>query len=118
MNAPIYQYIKETLKIAILSGCIMPGQELPSVRKLAEQFQVNPNTVKRATTELCKTGLVTHQRGRPITVISNIEQIGVSRQKEAIALVQECICQLKNLNYQEAEIVNLVSSVVEQARIV
>ena len=43
MNAPIYQHIKENLKMAILSGCTMPGQRLPSVRRLVE---------------LCKTGLV------------------------------------------------------------
>ncbi len=110
MNAPIYLQIKENLEIAILSGRIGPGQRLPSVRKLAEQFQINPNTVQRVMTELRKTGLVTGRQGQPMIVISNIDQIRSYRQKKLIALVHDCIHQLKRLNYQETEIVNLISS--------
>ena len=69
----------------------MLGQRLPSVRKLAEQFRATPNTVQRATTELCKTGLVICQLGQPMIVISNVEQIEASRQKKAIIVIQECI---------------------------
>jgi len=92
----------------------MPGQRLPSVRKLAKQFQTTPNTVQRATTELCKTGLVTRQLGQPMIVISNVEQIEASRQKKAIIVIQECIRTLKKLNYQEEEIINLISLAVAQ----
>jgi len=114
MNTSIYPQIKESLKTAILTGRIMPGQRLPSVRKLAKQFQTIPNTVQRATTELCKTGLVTRQLGQPMIVISNVEQIEASRQKKAIIVIQECIRTLKKLNYQEEEIINLISLAVAQ----
>ena len=114
MNTSIYPQIKESLKTAILTGRIMPGQRLPSVRKLAKQFQTIHNTVQRATTELCKTGLVTRQLGQPMIVISNVEQIEASRQKKAIIVIQECIRTLKKLNYQEEEIINLISLAVAQ----
>ena len=111
MNAPIYLQIKENLELAILSGRISPGQKLPSVRKLAEQFQINPNTVQRVMAELRKTGLITGRQGQPMIVISDTDQISVYKQEKVIALVHDCIQQLKSLNYQETEIVNLISSV-------
>ncbi len=51
-NIPIYIQLVEQLKIFIISGKIKPGERLPSVRDLAMETKVNPNTMQKALTEL------------------------------------------------------------------
>ena len=61
-NAPIYLQIVNTLKRNIASGAYPPGSRLPSVRDLALEAGVNPNTMQRALSELERSGLVNSQR--------------------------------------------------------
>lgn len=68
-DKPIYLQLLETLKLRIVSGELSPGSRLDSVRDLALQAKVNPNTIQKALTELERIGLVRTERtsGRFIT---------------------------------------------------
>ena len=57
-DRPVYQQIMALIRGGILTGELSPGQKIPSVRDLAAQAQVNPNTVHRALTELEREGLL------------------------------------------------------------
>ena len=57
-DRPVYQQIMALIRGGILTGELSPGQKIPSVRDLAAQAQVNPNTVQRALTELDREGLL------------------------------------------------------------
>ena len=57
-DRPVYQQIMPLIRGGILTGELSPGQKIPSVRDLAAQAQVNPNTVQRALTELEREGLL------------------------------------------------------------
>ena len=57
-SAPVYQQIAQTVRDAVLSGEFGPGDRVPSVRDLASQARVNPNTVQRAFAELEQEGLL------------------------------------------------------------
>jgi GntR family transcriptional regulator len=61
---PIYRQIVERLHQAILTGQLHEGSQLPSVRSLAEQLVINPNTVARAYQELVRDGMALSQQGR------------------------------------------------------
>ena len=61
-NIPIYLQLVEQVKEDIISGKISAGERLPSVRDLALQLKVNPNTVQKALVELENTGLVFTER--------------------------------------------------------
>ena len=98
---PIYLQIEDLIKTNIIAGVYQPGQKLPSVRDLAAEASVNPNTMQKALTELERSGLVYTQRtsGRFITedvskmtelkeqlareqiqlFLKNMEQLGLSR---------------------------------------
>ena len=100
-SRPIYLQIEGLIKTKIISGVYQPGQKLPSVRDLAAEAAVNPNTMQKALTELERSGLVDTQRtsGRFITedtakmtelkeqiareqlqlFLKNMEQLGLSR---------------------------------------
>jgi GntR family transcriptional regulator len=99
-DQPIYTQLVERLTFEILSGALAPGSKLSSVRELAAQTGVNPNTMQRALSELERTGLVYSQRtsGRFITedetVIDNA-RAALARQR-----IQEFLASMQTLGYR------------------
>jgi GntR family transcriptional regulator len=67
-HVPIYLRIAEAVRAAVAAGVYRPGESLPSLRAMALQAQVNPNTVQRAYDELVRDGLIYPQRGRGLFV--------------------------------------------------
>src|ERR1700689_5300069 len=65
---PIYKQITDQVRMAVASGKIAIGDPLPSVRALAEQLVVNPNTVARAYTDLAREGLIETRAGRGVFI--------------------------------------------------
>lgn len=58
-SSPIYEQIKAQLRRMILSGALTKGEKLPSVRELAMELAINPNTIQRAYRELEAEGYIT-----------------------------------------------------------
>ncbi|MDO4582401.1 MAG: GntR family transcriptional regulator [Bacillota bacterium] len=83
---PIYTQLIEQISIRIIGGWLLPGERLPSVRDLAEQAQVNPNTMQRALAELENLGLLRSERtsGRFITEDAAV----IERLKQQLAITQ------------------------------
>ncbi len=67
-HVPIYLQIADAVRAAVAAGVYRPGETLPSLRAMAIQLHVNPNTVQRAYDALEREGLVYSQRGRGIFV--------------------------------------------------
>ena len=67
-HVPIYLQIAEGIRAAVAAGVYRPGEALPSLRALAIDVQVNPNTVQRAYEELEREGLVYSRRGKGLFV--------------------------------------------------
>lgn len=66
--APIYKQITDQVRMAVASGKLAIGDPLPSVRALAEQLVVNPNTIARAYSELTHEGLIESRAGRGVFI--------------------------------------------------
>jgi GntR family transcriptional regulator len=67
-HVPIYLQIADAVRAAVAAGVYRPGETLPSLRAMAIEIQVNPNTVQRAYDELEREGLIYSQRGRGLFV--------------------------------------------------
>ena len=67
-HVPIYRQIADGIREAVAAGVYRPGEPLPSLRALAINVQVNPNTVQRAYDELAREGLIYSQRGKGLFV--------------------------------------------------
>jgi GntR family transcriptional regulator len=67
-HLPIYRQIAEEIRAAVAAGIYRPGEILPSLRAMAVELQVNPNTVQRAYDELEREGVIYSQRGRGLFV--------------------------------------------------
>ncbi len=104
-NSPIYLQIIKEMTLRILSGVIKPGDKLPSVRELATQFGVNPNTMQRAMTEMEREGLVYTERtnGRFLT-----EQTELLSQKKALFAKEETekyLAYMQKIGFTQEEII-------------
>jgi GntR family transcriptional regulator len=89
-GVPFYRQVIDQVKAAIATGSIGPGDRLPTVRQLAVDLSVNPNTVSRAYTELELTGLVETQMGSGTFVGQReVEGDEIERQRLLEQLCQE-----------------------------
>ena len=78
-HLPIYAQLMDTLKRRIITGRYLPGEKLPSVRELAAEAGINPNTVQRAFSELEREGLIYTQRATGKYVTENADEIKSAR---------------------------------------
>ena len=87
---PVYQQIVATIRAAILTGEYPPGMKVPSVRDLAAQAQVNPNTMQRALTELEREGLLVSggTSGRRVTEEETV--LEEMKEQSILELAREC----------------------------
>lgn len=89
-DRPVYQQIMAALRGGILTGELPPGQKIPSVRDLAAQAQVNPNTVQRALTELEREGLLVSRGTSGRTVTEDALVLKNMKEETLGVLAREC----------------------------
>ena len=107
-DAPIYSQLIEQVKVGIVSGAFPPGERLPSVRDLAVEAGVNPNTMQRALTELERDGLVYSQRTAGRFVTEDTEMIRTAKEELAHRQIKGFLTAMFRLGYEKAEILSLV----------
>lgn len=107
-DRPIYTQILEVIQYQIVAGRYQPGERLPSVRDLASEAGVNPNTMQRALAELERNGLVMAQRTSGRVVTENMEMISEIRNKLAREQIREFIDKMKKLGFEKKEILSLL----------
>jgi len=89
-GVPFYRQVIDQVRSAIATGRLEPGDRLPTVRQLAVDLSINPNTVSRAYTELELTGLVETQMGSGTFVGQrSVEQDDVERRRMLDQICQE-----------------------------
>ena len=91
---PIYIQLVEQIKLQILSGHYRPGERFPSVRELATEAAVNPNTMQKALAALEQEGLLIGSRTNGRTVTSDESLIGSMRDELGFSK-EECIACLR-----------------------
>jgi GntR family transcriptional regulator len=67
-GSPIFKQIVDQVRLAVATGQLAAGEQLPSVRALAERLLVNPNTVARAYADLARDGILDGQQGRGVFI--------------------------------------------------
>ena len=105
---PIYLQLEDIIKSKIIAGIYKPGQKLPSVRELAAEAAVNPNTMQKALAELERSGLVYTQRtsGRYITEDTAIMQN--LKHQLAHDLIYQFLEAMAHLGYTREESIQLL----------
>ena len=115
-GVPIYRQIQDMIRMGIASSQLKPGDQLPTVRGLAVDLAVNPNTVIRAYTELEREGVLTTEQGTGTFVSPSAPQ-SISpedRFKKLESLCGEFLAQGARYGYTPTEIVNVMFSLAQR----
>jgi GntR family transcriptional regulator len=83
-HVPLYEQIVEHIRGLVAAGVCRPGEPLPSIRALALELVVNPNTVQRAYQELERQGLVYTRKGLGVFVAKNGEESAQNRSEAVV----------------------------------
>lgn len=102
-DRPIWQQLTEQLTLRILKGEYPPGERLPTVRELAAQAGVNPNTMQRALAQLESDGLAVGSRTAGRTVTEDAAVIEAAAKARARSAVAGCLAILAELGYSRAD---------------
>ncbi|MFT8312806.1 MAG: GntR family transcriptional regulator [Clostridium sp.] len=112
-NIPIYIQIMNYIKERIITEELKKGEKLPSVRELAEQIKVNPNTVQRAYQELERENVAHSQRGLGRYITEDEEKIKVLKSEMADDFINAFIQGMSKLGYKPEEILSILSKKLE-----
>ena len=104
----------EQIQLKILSGEYEPGGRLPTIRDLAAEAAVNPNTLQRAFLELEQKGLVYTQRTAGRFISEDQGKIAALRQEYAKRTVADFFAQMQSLGYSSDEIVQLITEIMKE----
>ncbi len=107
-DRPIYLQLAEQIVQQILGGRYPPASRLPSVRELAAQAGVNPNTMQRAFAELEREGLVLSNRTAGRIVTEDIEMIEQIRTQMAIKQIEAFLNNMKQLGFTGTQATQLL----------
>jgi len=114
-HVPIYLQIVEYLRSAIAAGVFRPGEALPSLRALAIELKVNPNTVQRAYDEMDRQGIVRSRRGVGIFVAERGARWARGRAEESVhAAFAHTIGMAKSANLSTQRIQDLFDEAMNQ----
>lgn len=109
-DRPIYTQILEQMKRFILSGIFRPGERLPSVRELAADAGVNPNTMQRALSELELTGLIFTVRTSGRFITDKPDLICALKSELAQELLEKLCSDLHTIGFTDREIASLLQN--------
>ena len=105
-GVPIYTQIVDRVKHMIATSELKPGDQLPTVRQLAQDLRVNLNTVARAYTILNDAGIISTQQGRGTYVRDRPDERALSRMRadNLSSMIQRAVVEALSLGYKPAEI--------------
>lgn len=115
-SRPIYLQIIERVQMDVITGRYQPGDKLPSVRDLAQEAAVNPNTMQKALSELERSGLIYSQRTSGRFITEDKELIHQMQKELAAAEVSAFVAHMKQLGITPEEIRQLLAETIEEKK--
>jgi GntR family transcriptional regulator len=110
-GVPIYRQIQDQIRMGMASGMLRSGEQLPTVRGLAVELKVNPNTVIKAYSELEREGLLTTEQGSG-TFVGRLpaDPAAADRDAKLRSLCSEFLAQAARYGFSPAEVVRAIEA--------
>ena len=106
-SRPIYEQIRDGLRKLIVTGALRPDEKLPSVRSMATELAINPNTIQRAYAQLEAEGYIYSIPGKG-SFAARVSQGGDGRKEELLEKLREIVTELCYLGLTREEICALI----------
>ena len=107
---PVYEQVAESIVSQIIKGLLHPGDKIPSVRVLARQLGLNPNTVQKSYSGLLRDGILYSQKGRGNFVTDNVNALRILKKKELLGRLTELTLEAKQAGVWIDELLSTVDS--------
>lgn len=101
---PIYEQVAEKFKTLILKGVLQPDEQMPSVRNLAMELSINPNTIQKAYAELERENFIYTVKGRG-NFVSGSESLLIERKKNCIDKILKLVEEALEYGMSKEEII-------------
>ena len=108
-SRPIYEQIVEKFKTLILKGALQPDEQMPSVRNLAIELSINPNTIQKAYAELERQGFIYTVKGRG-NFVSGDGRLVEERKKECLLKILELAKEALEIGMSKLELITEIES--------
>jgi GntR family transcriptional regulator len=116
-STPLYVQVKEQMRMAVATGALQVGDQLPTVRELATRLLINPNTVARVYRELQAEGLLTSRQGSGTFVAAGAEPLGQAEGRRQVAeVLRRAAALAANLGMTEKQFGALAAQTLNEAR--
>ena len=117
-RVPIYEQIINSIKQMSISGVLLPDEKLPSVRELAKDMTINPNTIQKAYQELERQGIIYIKRGQGTFINPDIK---AKNKEEKMANLKEIISNIVvesiYLGISKEELIEIIKNIYEKNQI-
>lgn len=113
-DRPVFIQIMEKLKRDIITGIYKPGDKLPSVRDLAGEAAVNPNTMQRAFSELEREGLVYAKRTNGRFITEDMAMISQLKEEMALDAISQFLNSMQQLGFSTQEALTLLKESLKE----
>jgi GntR family transcriptional regulator len=115
-NVPIYLQIVHAIKHLVAAGQLSPGQQLPTVRELAADLRINPNTVARSYDQLNGDGVISTQQGRGTYVHERPDQDNLAsvRKEQLQIIMSEALGKALSRGYSKQEVLEAFETQLAQ----
>lgn len=110
---PIYIQLMERIQQDIVSGVYQPGDKIPSVRDLALEAAVNPNTMQKALSELERSGLVYSQRTSGRFITEDAGMLKDMKHRLAFEHIQSFLQKMRQLGFDDNETLKIIEETVK-----
>ena len=108
---PIYEQLIDNIRSLAVSGYLKPDEQLPSVRQLAAELAINPNTIQKAYAELERLQIIDSLPGRGNFISANISQLAKQEKERKLVSLQTQFKTAKAAGIEKAEILTVLDTV-------
>lgn len=108
---PIYEQLVENIRQNVLRGTLVPNEQLPSVRALAGELAINPNTIQKAYMELERQGIIYSLPGRGSFISDNVAEVAHQNRVNLIAELMKNLYAAFEAGVEKAEIDKIISQI-------
>ena len=113
-DRPIYLQLMERIQRSIISGEYRPGDRLPSVRDLAVEAAVNPNTMQKALSELERSGLVYSLRTSGRYITEDVDLLETLKEDQAYSHIKEFMEKMRQLGFSDEVTLSLTQKIIKE----
>ncbi len=111
---PVYEQLKRQIKLKVISGKYQPDSKLPSIRQLASELKINPNTIAKVYRQLERENILHSKSGSGFFVKKEQDELNKARTKLLNEFTDEFISKVVELGFSPITLINKITKQIER----